>query len=522
MLEVVQCCATWEADAYIMLVLPIFLCQFSHAHSTSWLVSSWTIFQQPFAQPADLTSSSTSIMGQSSSKHGREANKTKTGLALSATGKRLVDKLRHSHPSTLHNAIETIPVEIFMNIVKYLPASSVRSLSYTCRSLSHIFGASAAELMGEPPFQWHLEPRRNVLDAFCRRSDSEPSNTHLGTEPNEWWELMVMLHRDKMWPGKAVCSACIGVHDRSAFSQSSLRGPQTESKCLGMSGVVKICPHHQVDFLDLKEKCNSPGNYKRLLRKEHARSAKLHNEDEDVGAGAWKAGLSPKQIKKAETKIKAVKELASAQVASEKEHAWTTGVKKTCNTCIIPVTIQSWGRSRVCFPVAVKKRDSLRNPTQKDLTNHMKLLDAAVCPHLKMNSPAIMNAYCAKCKRSGGEGCHCRKCAVPYHECASCRARFWFEIGDFPRLQRVIHLVVVRNFDPSVGVTNSTWINQLTPTMAKDSDHKSWWFERMALLDEDGCCADFLSVQDGRWPSSIFYFSRECYPCSVWGAGLCI
>jgi hypothetical protein len=141
-------------------------------------ITTTTVFQQSFPSPTDLASLFVSIMGQSSSKHGREANKTKTGLALRATGKRLVDKLRHSHPAAvqlqssvhddisdptpactlhtlskpsadMHNAIGKIPVEVFLNIVIYLSPASVRSLSYTCRSLSHIFGASAVELMGD-------------------------------------------------------------------------------------------------------------------------------------------------------------------------------------------------------------------------------------------------------------------------------------------------------------------------------------------------------------------------------------
>lgn len=458
-------------------------------------ITTTTVFQQSFPSPTDLASLFVSIMGQSSSKHGREANKTKTGLALRATGKRLVDKLRHSHPAAvqlqssvhddisdptpactlhtlskpsadMHNAIGKIPVEVFLNIVIYLSPASVRSLSYTCRSLSHIFGASAVELMGESPFRPHLERPWDATDRWYPWSMLKTSSAHLGKAPSEWWKLMIMLHRDNMWPGKAVCRACIGVHDIAAFSPSYLRGPQTESKCLGWSGWVNICSHMEFDFLDLKEKCNSPETYKRIKRDEHTRSSKTsHYADEDDVAGARKARLTPKQTEEAEAKrVQSRKQtmLDSAKAAAEEERVWTMEKKMTCNHCAIPVTITSWGRSRVCFPLTVKRRDWPGKPRRKDFT-FMGSPEAAVCPHLTLNSSIIVDAYCANSKRLSGGGCNCRKCAVPYHQCALCHAKLWYDIGDYLWVSNVTYLIVERSFDPSVGIANSAWLNQLSP-----------------------------------------------------------
>lgn len=102
---------------------------------------------------------------------------------------------------------------------------------------------------------------------------------------------------------KAVCRACNRVHEKSAFSQSSLDRSPTKSRCLGMSEWVKICPHTRINFSELKGTCSSPETYKRLLPEEHTRFPESsQDEDEDGFTGAWKARLNPEQMEEAEAK----------------------------------------------------------------------------------------------------------------------------------------------------------------------------------------------------------------------------
>jgi len=495
--------------------------------------------------PAETTSLIIFIMGQGASRYEGGAKSVKAGLALSVSGVREVSVLRYSHPAPLpigssvhkniidparapetpqhgnpqtlsdpstdiHNAIKEVPVEIFLKIVEYLSPASVRSLSYTCRSLSRMFDASAAELMGKPPKRPRLEPSWNVTNLWYQVFGKEAKEARSSTEPNQWWELLVMLHRDNMWPGNVVCNACIGVHTKSAFSQSSLHSPPTESNCLGTTGCVEICPHAQLDFWRLKKICNSPKAYKRVLREKHARFPE-DSKDEEIHPAqrAWEAGLDPKQmeeVKAERAQEKEARALARANVAAEQERGWTTKTKTMCNQCAIPVMITSWGESRVCFPLAVISRWEPKYrfvPSAKDLANHMKSLEPAVCPHLKMNSSEVMSAYCQNFKKGGWHCCKCPACSVPYQKCALCHARFWYDIGDFRNLEHVLCLFVERRFDPSVGVANSTWINQLIPV---PNEYRPWGFKGPKFVESTGGYQiNEHSIKLGEYSWGVFY-----------------
>lgn len=74
---------------------------------------------------------------------------------------------------------------------------------------------------------------------------------------------------------------------------------------------------------------------------------------------------------------------SKGKAAAEQIRVWTIEKVKTCNKCVILVTTTSWGKSCICFPLAVmSERDSqwIHCPAAEDLINYMKVARGSRVP----------------------------------------------------------------------------------------------------------------------------------------------
>ena len=142
-----------------------------------------------------------------------------------------------------------LPTEVLLFIAQFLPPSSLMSLTYTCRTIRSNMDVSIEHSLGKKNRITQLPP----LDLYLNLPKPTGSGWSLPTvERNvyhsERLKLLCMLDHDQIIPpGKAVCSGCADVHDRSLFSDKSLAQSSGERLCLGTAGRIWICPHWTFD-----------------------------------------------------------------------------------------------------------------------------------------------------------------------------------------------------------------------------------------------------------------------------------
>ena len=427
---------------------------------------------QKVSRPRSHDSAATNKVLSKAIVHARHAPEAQTIPSLFS------NNALHIPPTGGGNGFQEIPVELLFEITNCLSPASLLSLSYTCRSLSHALGLSVNEELGKP------KPCAKVQMPDNRFQDSVPQN-RAPVSPQPWnvqdledtmrperLELLCMLDRDGMWPGKSICSACTTVHNKSSFSQESLQQSNSTRQCLGSQGRIWICPHIQTDYFELKALCNFP-----VTKAKRAVACPGICEGEE----AWMNHMNcPEDLDSAGAKTgwwnQNREREAAKEIAALEREKWTI-----CEKCNITVLTTSWANSRIWFPLNLELIPGSIIP-EKDVASDLSRLDAPICPHMKLSSPIVLAAYSQECKRlesiprdsSEWAPCPCRACLVPYHECPICHAKFGFDFKRAWQRDSVLHIFVDRSFSPFKAITDPAWIAQLVPQHRFQSLEHSW------------------------------------------------
>ena len=167
-----------------------------------------------------------------------------------------IQKTPLSCPEKERPILVRIPTEIICLIASFLPPSSLMSFQYSCHEIHYKIGTPIDQVLGiksrlhsvlsstreritEDPV-----PSRSLCCDFFETPIVEPTAHH-----TERLELLCMLDRDqKFSPSRAICSGCADTHDRSRFSEVSLRHCSRQRICLGKAGRIWLCPHRVFDY----------------------------------------------------------------------------------------------------------------------------------------------------------------------------------------------------------------------------------------------------------------------------------
>lgn len=358
--------------------------------------------------------------------------------------------------------IETLPVELFLQITKYLYPKDLLCLNYTCRGLAQFLATSIP----------------NLVEFLSQR---------------ERLEILFQLDRDHLWRGKRACGACFTVHNKECFSKESLAKWDVTRQFLGSEMRVWICPHVQFSHHRITSILNTSPAW-RLFSEDKPRLGLGGIGGKDGFCEAWKRRLTSSEAEEEnrttwlikrrieeEKNIKLFMRQASRYRPGDIDQ--TEEEKQRCDRCQ-GVTFSTWARSSVKLEIAIlPNEDGLwRVPSEKEVKKRMRSTQARMCPHLNLSDPCIMGAYSEICKAIGRKApqnaCSCRVCVAPQHGCSHCHAKFRFEIEDrYNHTSRLRSLCVVieRKFDPTIGITNPAWIAQLVREAMFDELRDFWY-----------------------------------------------
>lgn len=326
-----------------------------------------------------------------------------------------------------------LPTEIILNIGRYLPSSSLLSLSYTCRVIRYKMGVSIEHSLGKRDIKAQL-PR----STFCTNLPSSVGITGRDLKPSlptvvpnvhhsERLKLLCMLDRDgKLPPSKAVCSGCADTHDQSLFSRESLAQPSHERQCLGSAGRVWICPHWILD----------------------------HN-------------------------LVSTSERPSGSHMCGKR--WV---------CVIAVR-DKFPDPTVIWPITVLgcKNDA---PSKKLVNDILARTDMSVCKHLRFADAFISRLYSPDCTKLWAAHfdpfCRCSMCVrhtrspnpaghlhgIRGGKCRSCGTKVHFSIHPDINGRETLHLVVRRNVSGFRGCTDPAWIARVNDPVECKELERQW------------------------------------------------
>lgn len=392
-----------------------------------------------------------------------------------------------------------MPNEIIGEIQSCLPLASQLALGYTCRTLRRLFDQPAIVVLGRPPplpkpgsqYRWngtHLskwDSERSALRLDCFQEGTRGLRdrelcTHL--------ELMTLLERDGFWTSHAVCSYCVTTHDKKLFPEDSLWKGNKSRRCLGSTGKIWTCPHTQITYNSLVNCCNSPFAIGETQAQTERELEKLTKEQlvslkKDVmhESPALQRETLPALVGRMRELDRQMEELAM----KENTKACSGCRKKaketieTCYECRNMVKISSWGLSCLSFPLmrveptyACIGMFQLRDEVEAILHK----LEMPICPHLRLNSPEIMEVYSCH-RREPSSDCGCQSCKDKPAECKMCQANYKFELDEPPTDatdNRLLRLVVKRDFGSVKGITDINWIRHLTQPVDLEAADRAW------------------------------------------------
>ena len=180
--------------------------------------------------------------------------------------------------------------------------------------------------------------------------------------------------------------------------------------------------------------------------------------------------LEKREVRRRKRQEKAIEEPLS--LLEEKAKA---GEKK-CKDCAISVSISSWAKSDVRYPLE-NPWETTQEPvsTRDGVAKALHMLLASICPHLTLNSPPVLEAYSLACQHLEFSFLHSgQSCSSPSDECHLCYAKFMFRFERIDDRPRVLHLVVDRSFSPMGGITDPAWMVQLVPQNTFRSSASTW------------------------------------------------
>lgn len=362
------------------------------------------------------------------------------GDASSVSRSRMTKVASGKHVRTV---LPSFPTEIILIVAKYLPPSSLMSLSYSCRNIHNKMGVSIEHSLGEKKRTARLSknaletnlPKLSLLDGGIKLSlPTTVGNVY----HSERLKLLCMLDRDqKVPPSKAVCSGCADTHDRSLFSSKSLEQSSTERCCLGSAGRLWICPHWVFD----------------------------HN-------------------------------LVTTSAEPHQSHM--------CGNKGVSVLAISLDRTRpnVSWPITVL-RDNNDAPSKQLVKDVLSRINIRVCKHLRIADAFVLRLYSPDCRMlrwvmnasKPVPYCQCSSCAWQISErhlgrypdaltgrrCEHCGAHVFFGIRADDNGQETLKLVVRTEIREFRGCTDRAWIEQVTDPAEFEGLEQAWY----AATNED-------------------------------------
>lgn len=284
--------------------------------------------------------------------------------------KAIIDPPLPSDESGFHR----FPEHLLPKITQHLDPISLRCLSYSCRSLRRLV---IVKVMEAPPKR---EPRVKLYTRFRNPGGEKVRDSEIAAmettrynasmrfssllprpeDPKhlERYDILCMLHRDEVFPGKRVCRACLAGYDDEFSLDGALKKEEGDDQCRRCRRRVWLCPHIQLGYRELEETNNSPQFYEKLMR-EQATVLRQGGDDD------WKRMVTEKEAEEGEARRKERKMRWEEELAKEikgSSRLWTQDkvYKRGCIECKIIVEVSTWGKSKVCFPLGPLQGDCWR------------------------------------------------------------------------------------------------------------------------------------------------------------------
>lgn len=350
---------------------------------------------------------------------------------------------------------EQLPFEIMHEIAGYLTLDDWACLictshyfrSFFCGidfSMKDFVGLGAAKYCGTPEeldnFQW-LNEKDNPPDV---------------TNPK----------------ARAYCSKCGKLISIKHFRHDPFECDRRKRQCLGHEGSIWYCPHHRLDFEELK----------RLMKPSGRRNDRM----EEI---CWDCPQKAKVLPTCDCKSCTHRGIRSY---------WT------------PTVSPRWTTLRA---VTVIGRPVLNIPEGRIISTKQQLLDAlkgrhfSICPHLQMSDLRVMTRF--KFHRSPSQPIHLEydTGTVLQGRCKKCDTEVEFEVfesGDRPRKQRyrycpkrMVVMCIKHHFDHHLKPYDSQWVS----VIRKPSEMAS--LDRQEEADLSAARALGLPRTPGNWSHSL-------------------
>ncbi len=261
-------------------------------------------------------------------------------------------------------------------------------------------------------------------------------------------ELRSMLDRDGRIPSlKRLCFGCETPHDSSLFPTSSLAKLGTERRCLGSTGRVWICPHQIVDY---DQAANPKG---------------------DIGS---------------------CHRCENIFVSSLGTH--------------LPRYRSVGFTSFTLYPIVIVRPECV--PSREQVKEALGLLNAPICPHLRLNDARIAGSYfpdCQKLRSRLGEvsqtpHCRCWLCSSEGHlrwfhkVCDFCGTELHFNIKT-PATSDIeaLYLMIRRSIQDVRSPTGRSWICQVADPADFEAYERAWY-----ATDEE-CWKNVISIFEAEY-----------------------